>query len=102
MKSELDTFCGLDNRREVMVLLDRLGSDQARAAFLCSLTKHSSNGFAGSPVQVVNHCDSVTAYFMMVSICNELGVSINYAAKKLDGVVRRLLVTTTLKKMLDY
>lgn len=89
MKSELDTFCGLDNRREVMILLDRLGSDQARAAFLCSLTKNSQNGFAGSPVQVVNHCGSVTAYFMMVSICNELGVSVNYAAKKLDEVIKK-------------
>lgn len=88
MKCELDTFDGLDNRREVMILLDRLGSDEARASFLCQLTKNSQNGFAGSDVQVVNHCDSVSAYFMMVSICNELGVSINYAAKKLDRIIK--------------
>lgn len=72
-----------------MILLDRLGNDQARARFLCELTKSSRNGFAGSDVRVVSHCDSVTAYFMMVSICNELGVSINYAARKLDKVVTR-------------
>lgn len=89
MKTELESFDGLDNRREIMILLDRLGSDAARAEFLCQLVKKSQNGFAGSPVQVVNHCDSITAYFMMVSICNELGVSVNYAAKRLDKLVSK-------------
>lgn len=88
-KSELDVFDGLDNRRELMILLDRLGSDHKRAAFLCSLVSKSRNGFANTQVQVVQYCDSVTAYYMMVSICNELGVSINVAAKRLDEAVRK-------------
>lgn len=86
---ELDVFDGLDNRRELMILLDRLGSDQRRAAFLCSVVSRSRNGFANTNVQVVKYCDSVTAYYMLVGICNELGVSISAAARQLDEVVRR-------------
>ncbi len=89
MKSELDVFDGLDNRRELMILLDRLGGDQERAAFLCSLTGGSRNGFATTPVKVVRYCDSVTAYYMMVGICNELGVSVNHAARMLDRIVSK-------------
>ena len=88
MKSELDVFDGLDNRRELMILLDRLGSDQMRAAFLCSIVTKSRNGFSNTNVKVVRYCDSMTAYYMLVSICNELGVSINSAAKRLDKIVR--------------
>lgn len=87
MKSELSTFDGLDNRREIMILLDRLGSDKRRAAFLESLIPSSMKGFAGCPMRVSGNCDSVAAYFMLVSVCNELGVSINTAARKLDRVV---------------
>lgn len=90
MKTELDTFDGRDNRKEIMSLLQKLGSDEKRASFLSSLTTRSQNGFANSQVQVVNHCDVVTAYFMFVSICNELGVSINEAARLLERQVRRL------------
>lgn len=89
-KSELQTFDGLDNRREVMILLDRLGSDHQRAHFLTSLVTRSRSGFAGCRVQVVNQCDPVTAYFMFVSLCNELGVSVNEGARLLDARVRRL------------
>ena len=87
--SELETFDGLDNRREVMILLQRLGSDQARAEFLTSLVGRSRVGFADCEVQVVNSCDPVAAYFMFVSICNELGTSVNEAARLLEAEVRR-------------
>ena len=89
MKSELDTFDGLDNRREVMILLDRLGSDRARARFIESLIPRSLNGFAGCPMRVSGNCDPVSAYYMLVSTCNELGVSINEAARLLDREVAR-------------
>ena len=88
MKTELDTFDGLDNRREVMVLLDRLGSDRRRAAFLESLIPLSLKGFAGCPMKVVGRCDSVRAYFILVGVCNELGVSINEAARRLEREVK--------------
>jgi hypothetical protein len=89
MKSELETFDGRDNRREVMVLLDRLGTDQNRAQFLESLIPNSLRGFAGCPMKVCGNCDAVAAYYMLVGICNELGVSINVAARRLESEVRR-------------
>lgn len=89
MSTELQTFDGLDNRREVMILLDRLGSDQRRAKFLESLIPSSLKGFAGCPMRVTGNSDPVAAYYMLVGICNELGVSINTAAKKLDRIVSK-------------
>ena len=88
-KSELQVFDGRDNRREVMILLQRLGSDRRRAAFLESLIPHSLKGFAGCPMRVTGNCDPGAAYFMLVGICNELGVSINTAARRLDREVSR-------------
>ncbi len=89
MKSELETFCGLDNRKEIMILLFRLGSDKKRAAFLESLIPHSLKGFAGTPMKVTGQCDPSAAYFMMVGICNEIGVSINDAASRLEKAVKK-------------
>ena len=87
MKTELETFDGLDNRREVMILLQRLGSDQRRARFLESLIPSSLKGFAGCPMKVQGGCDPISAYYMLVGVCNELGVSINIAAQRLDREV---------------
>lgn len=89
MRSEIETFDGKDNRREVMILLDRLGSGQARARFLEGMIPLSLRGFAGCPMKVRGNCDSVAAYFMLVGICNELGVSINEAARRLDREVSK-------------
>lgn len=89
-KTELETFCGLDNRREIMILLQRLGSDKHRARFLESLIPNSAKGFAGCPMKVTGLCDPVTAYYMLVGITNELGVSINKAAQLLETKVRRM------------
>lgn len=88
MKTELETFDGKDNRKEVMILLERLGSDKRRARFIESLIPHSLNGFSGCPMKVKGNCDPVTAYFMLVGVCNELGVSINTAARKLEEWIR--------------
>jgi hypothetical protein len=71
-----------------MILLERLGSDERRAGFLESLIPRSLKGFANAPMKVQGNCDSVAAYFMLVGVCNELGVSINDAAKLLDREVR--------------
>lgn len=87
-KSELDTFDGLDNRKEVMILLQRLGTDRRRAKFLESLIPNSLKGFAGCPMKVRGRCDPVTAYYMLVGVCNELGVSINEAARRLELEIR--------------
>jgi hypothetical protein len=90
VKSQLETFDGLDNRREVMILLERLGSNERRARFIESLIPASLNGFAGCPMKVRGVCDPIRAYFMLVGVCNELGVPINEAARRLDQVVRKL------------
>jgi hypothetical protein len=87
MKSELDTFDGKDNRRELMILLQRLGTDRNRAKFLESLIPSSMCNFANYPMKVKGACAPVTAYFMLVGICNELRVPINVAAQKLDRIV---------------
>lgn len=89
VKSEIETFDGLDNRREVMILLERLGSDQRRAQFIESLIPLSLKGFAGCPMKVQGVCDSVRAYFMLVGVCNELGVPINEMARRLEREVSR-------------
>lgn len=89
MSAEQSTFDGLDNRRELMLLLERLGSDERRAAFLRSLIPASLKGFAGMPMKVTGKCDAVVAYFMLVGVTNELGVSINAAARHLEKIVRR-------------
>lgn len=86
--TDLKSFDGLDNRREMMVLLERLGSDERRSKFIESIVPWSHLGFAGCPATVQGPCDPVAAYFMLVSTCNELGVSINDAMKKLEELVR--------------
>lgn len=86
--ADLKSFDGLDNRREMMSLLQRLGSDQRRAEFIKSLVPWSRLGFASCPAVVDGPCDPVAAYFMLVSTCNELGVSINDAMRKLETEVR--------------
>lgn len=89
-KSELETFDGRDNRKEIMLLLCRLGNDHRRKVFIEGLIPHSLRGFAGCPMKVTGACDPVSAYYMMVSVCNELGVSINTAATALEKEVKRL------------
>ncbi len=86
--NELKTFDGLDNRREVIYLLDQLGSDARRAQFIESLIPHSLK-FCGVPMKVQGHADTIAAYFMLVGVCNELGVSINEAAQLLEKEVRQ-------------
>lgn len=88
MKSEIESFDGRDNRHEIMLLLQRLGSDRARARFLASLMPASLRGFAGCPMTVAGPCDPVAAYFMLVGICNELGVPITEAARRLEREAR--------------
>lgn len=87
--NDLRSFDGLDNRREIMLLLERLGTDAHRARFIKSIIPHSVNGFANNPVAVEGPCDPVAAYFMLVGVCNELGVPINVAARKLEAVIKK-------------
>lgn len=87
-QADLKTFDGLDNRREVMILLERLGTNERRAKFIESLIPSSLAGFADCPMQVRGNCDPAAAYFMLVGVCNELGVSIDEAARRLESYVK--------------
>lgn len=89
-KSALQSFDGLDNRREIMAMLFRLGTDARRAAFLQSLIPLSLKGFKEAPMKVQGNCTAIAAYHMLIGVCNELGVDINVAAAKLEKVVRKL------------
>lgn len=89
MKTELETFDGRDNRKDIMQMLFRLGTDARRAAFLESLVPLSLRGFSACQMKVRGNCDPCAAYFMLVSICNEIGVSINEAARRLEKEVKR-------------
>ena len=89
MNTSLQTFDGLDNRKEVIILLQRLGCDKARARVIESLIPSSLKGFKDAPMKVNGDCDPVTAYFMMVGVCNELGVDINVAAQLLEKRVNK-------------
>lgn len=88
-KSELQMFDGLDNRKELMLLLVRLGSDRRRRAFIESLIPEKYRGHPGFPMKVTGPCDPVAAYYMLIGICNELQASINDAARKLEQEVKR-------------
>jgi hypothetical protein len=68
-------------------MLERLGTDAARAKFIESLIPLTLK-FCGVPMKVQGRCDPIAAYFMLVGVCNELGVPINEAARRLENEVR--------------
>jgi hypothetical protein len=93
---QFGSFDGLDNRREILILFQRLGeglptleADKKRARWLQNLIKSSGNGFAMSMTKI-EPCDCVAAYFAFVAITGCLGVDINEAARRLDREVSRL------------
>ena len=94
MRSQFDSFDGLDNRKAIMDLLGRLGhglpeQEQAeeRGRFLRSLLRYSINGFAAKKMQFPP-CSVVDAYFAFIAITSSLGVSIDKAARLLEREVR--------------
>lgn len=92
---QFGSFDGRDNRRELMILFQKLGerlprplADERRADFLRKLVRLSGNGFA-SKMARITPCDPVAAYWMFGAITGCLGVSIDRAARLLDEEVRR-------------
>lgn len=91
---QFQSFDGKDNRREVMILLTRLGgslpaplADRRRADFLTRLIAHSGNGFARAMCRI-EPCGVVDAYFAFVAITGVLGVPVEQAAQLLEAEVR--------------
>lgn len=81
-------FDAVDNRKTLMDLFNRLGSDERRQKFLQGLITHSKTGMAGKLMQVTP-CETVQAYLLFVAITGCLGVDVNLAAQKLEREVRR-------------
>ena len=91
--AQFSSFDGLDNRRELMILFQKLGqhlpkfqADERRAMFLRALVKRY-----GSPWKYVaiTPCDPVAAYWMFTAITGCLEVPIDAAARLLDEEVRK-------------
>lgn len=95
-RAQFGAFDGLDNRRTVMDLFQRLGGNEPehlkrarRAGFLTGLISLSDNGFGGLlSATRITPCSAGEAYFLFVAICGVLGVPIEEAAKLLEEVVR--------------
>jgi hypothetical protein len=91
---QFGSFDGLDTRKELMILFQRLGEPlpeilkrERRAIFLRRLLNLSTTGFSGKLPQI-KPCDPVEAYFTFVAITGCLGVDVNQAAKMLEAEVR--------------
>lgn len=94
MSQQFDTFDTLDDRRELLLLFQKLGGDlpeiQARgirAKWLQSLITDSLS-MPNAPLQVnPDACHPVGAYSLFVQIVGVLGVPIRVAAIALDRYV---------------
>jgi len=95
MSAQFDTFDNLGDRRELVILFQRLGANlpeylarQARARWLESLIPHSVSSMASAPM-IVNPevCHPTGAYDLFIQIVGVLGVPIRVAAQKLDRFV---------------
>lgn len=87
MSGQFGSFDNLADRKELMILLQRLGTDTARADFVRRV-------YALSPLwrdscRTVKYLTPSRAYFLLVHICGVLGVSIEQAAALLDEEVRK-------------
>ena len=97
MSQQFGTFDNAEDRREIFILMERLGGDlpmlearKARAEYLQGLIPLSVSSLAEKPM-VVNpdQCDPLPAYFLFVAIVGVLGVPIGEAAKRLDAFVTK-------------
>lgn len=100
---QFGSFDGVDNRKEVRILFERMGKDfpepvamAMRAKFLESLIPESVSCFASKPLKV-DPCSASQAFALFVQITGVLGVPVEKAAKLLDIFVskerdRRLVI----------
>ena len=94
---QFDTFDNLEDRRELVILFERLGEGlpepmamEVRARFLESLIPHSVGALADKPLKAnAAECTPVGAYLLFVAITGILEVPIADAAQLLTNVVRK-------------
>lgn len=95
MSQQFGTFDNLEDRRELVILFQKLGKGfpealarTVRAEWLESLMAESLS-MSTTPVQVnPDSCHPVGAYLLFVQIVGVLGVPIRVAAAKLERCVR--------------
>jgi hypothetical protein len=95
MSVQFDTFDTLGDRRELVILFQKLGEDlpealarAARARWLESLIPISVSSLATASMAInPDACHPVGAYSLFIQIVGVLGVPIRVAAKKLDRFV---------------
>jgi hypothetical protein len=92
--SQFGSFDGLDNRKTVVALFQRLGrglpdfiARRLRADVLRAMVLLSTDCFARLPC-VVTPCSPAEAYLLFVAICSALGVPVEKAARDLEDIVR--------------
>lgn len=92
---QFGSFDGLDNRREVLRMFERMGegvpddvASARRAEFLSGLMGMSRSPMAGLGLSATP-ATPTEAYYEFVAITGVMGVSIEEAAVKLEDMVRR-------------
>lgn len=90
MSIQFDTFDTLEDRREIVILFQRLGAgsptpDLARARWLESLIQEDT---AWRPVIDPASCHPVGAYMLFIQIVGVLGVPIREAVASLERSIR--------------
>ncbi len=94
---QFDTYDNLEDRRELVILFQKLGEGlpdamarDVRAKWLQDLIPMSLNSLADAPLKVNPlMCHPVGAYNLFVQIVGVLGVPIDDAARRLDETVKR-------------
>lgn len=97
MSQQFDTFDNLGDRRELVILFQRMGAGLpdavarvVRARWLESLIPESLSGLATAPLAInPDACHPYGAYHLFVQIVGVLGVPIRVAAQRLDAYVTR-------------
>ncbi len=95
MNIQFSTFDTKDDRRELVILFQKLGEGlpdavarEVRAKWLEGLIPQSVSGLATAPLKVnPDSCHPTGAYTLFVQIVGVLGVPIKDAARQLDAFV---------------
>ena len=95
MTKQFDTFDTLDDRREIVILFERLGEgaanpNQVRAYFLRMMMLLSCNGFHEQvPAIDVSQCHPTGAYMTFVHLVGVLMIPMSNAVKILEECVSK-------------
>lgn len=94
MSGQFGTFDGLDNRRELFRILERIGEGESeeRAAVLRARALQRLTGLSPSQLAPLVQCRPMSpadAYCSLVGLTGVFGVPIEQAAMQLEGEARR-------------